>query len=287
METTSVGEWCHIDTLTPWSRNPRNNAEAIPQVAASIRQHGFPTVITVWAERGVVLAGHTRLAAMRKLLAENAAFALAGSPGPGFVPVRRCSFPSEHAAELFALADNKLGEVAQWDSAQLSTILSDLTSTLGLSALAASGFDADDVLAALDLSSAALDLSSAALSPPVAPPAPAVTPGAAGTATGVTAGTAGEAHADTATGAPVGPAGAPAVTPAVTPTRKADLVVQPPALVLIALLVSRTEQAEVLQLAHKLCAELFPDDTPEAADAMADTPRLSAVILHALRRATA
>lgn len=265
METTSVGEWCHIDTLTPWSRNPRNNAEAIPQVAASIRQHGFPTVITVWAERGVVLAGHTRLAAMRKLLAENAAFALAGSPGPGFVPVRRCSFPSEHAAELFALADNKLGEVAQWDSAQLSTILSDLTSTLGLSALAASGFDADDVLAALDLSSAAL-------SPPVAPPAPAVTPGAAGTATGVTAGTAGEV---------------PAVTPVVTPTRKADLVVQPPALVLIALLVSRTEQAEVLQLAHKLCAELFPDDTPEAADAMADTPRLSAVLLHALRRATA
>jgi len=270
METTSVGEWCHIDTLTPWSRNPRNNAEAIPQVAASIRQHGFPTVITVWAERDVVLAGHTRLAAMRKLLAENAAFALAGSPGPGFVPVRRCSFPSEHAAELFALADNKLGEVAQWDSAQLSTILSDLTSTLGLSALAASGFDADDVLAALDLSSAAL-------SPPVALPAPAGTPGVSGTATGP----AGEAPA--ATGAPAGPA----VTPAVTPMRKADLVVQPPALVLIALLVSRTERDEVLLLAHKLCATLFPDDTPEAADAMADTPRLSAVLLHALRRATA
>lgn len=252
MNDSPVAEWCHVDTLTPWARNPRINTEAIPKVAASIRRHGFPTVITVWAERDVVLAGHTRREAVRALLAEDPAFTLPGAPGPGFVPVRRCSFASEHDAELFALADNRLGEVSRWDTGMLSGVLADLSTSVGLAALNVSGFDADDVLSALDLDAAA------------------------------------KAATSTPTGIPTSTPTATTVrTPTSTPAlERTDLPVKPPTLVLVAMLVNRAERSEILQYTHTLCATLFPGDTPEDAEAMPDSPRFSQIILHALRRAT-
>ena len=55
-----------LEQIIPYARNPRNNAEAIATVAASIQEFGWRQPIVV-DEAMVVLAGHTRLEAARKL----------------------------------------------------------------------------------------------------------------------------------------------------------------------------------------------------------------------------
>ena len=101
-----------IDSLTPWSRNPRHNAEAVDAVAASIRRFGFASPIIARAADRVIIAGHTRWKAARVL-------------GMLDVPVRLLDL-TEAEAHALALADNRLGEIATWDDAELSRILRDL-----------------------------------------------------------------------------------------------------------------------------------------------------------------
>lgn len=121
-----IGEWLPIDALTPWDRNPRKNDAAAPRVADSIRRWGFVAPIVIWASRRRMVAGHTRLKAMRLLLAQDRAFVPSGAPGPGLVPVRFHEFSSEAEADLYALADNKLGEIAEWDEVKLEELVGPL-----------------------------------------------------------------------------------------------------------------------------------------------------------------
>jgi ParB family chromosome partitioning protein len=97
--------------LVPWARNPRNNEEAVRSVADSIRRFGFGAPIVARKSDKQVIAGHTRLLAAKML-------------GLKQVPVRLLDV-SDRDSELLALADNKLGEIAEWDNAELSRILSD------------------------------------------------------------------------------------------------------------------------------------------------------------------
>ncbi len=55
-----------LDAVIPYPGNPRVNDAAIPAVAHSIREFGFRNPILVDGD-GVVIAGHTRLAAARRL----------------------------------------------------------------------------------------------------------------------------------------------------------------------------------------------------------------------------
>jgi ParB-like chromosome segregation protein Spo0J len=56
-----------IDRLLPYARNARTHSdEQVAQVAASIAQFGWTNPILAGAD-GVVIAGHARLAAARKL----------------------------------------------------------------------------------------------------------------------------------------------------------------------------------------------------------------------------
>lgn len=128
--------WEPVDALVPWERNPRKNDAAVPRVAESIRRFGFVAPVVVWRERGRLVAGHTRLKAMRRLLASDPAFAPPGAPGAGVVPVRYVSFASEAEADAYALADNRLGEIAEWDEPELKAILAQLDDELR----AAAGF---------------------------------------------------------------------------------------------------------------------------------------------------
>lgn len=258
-----VAEWAHIDTLTPWDKNPRDNRAAIPKVAASIKRYGFPTVVTVWDESGIVLAGHTRVAAMRSLLSSDPDFLLSGSPGPGFVPVRRCSFASEAEAQMFALADNKLGEEARWDSPLLADLLADLSTSCGLDALGVSGFNSADVLAALDLKAAAT-AADRALAPPdvdgsaAPPPAATQAPGASAIP-----------------GTPTTPT--PAQPPATMPR------VAQPVLTLVGILLPRAERDTLLSLAYAVCEAQGNEARPASWEAMAESPLLGTTIVHALR----
>ena len=55
-----------LTDLVPYEKNPRKNDEAVKYVAESIRQFGFKVPIIVDKD-GVIVAGHTRYKAAKKL----------------------------------------------------------------------------------------------------------------------------------------------------------------------------------------------------------------------------
>jgi DNA modification methylase len=97
-----------LDDLTDWEDNPRINEDAVPRVAALIKQHGFAGTVVATPD-GVLRAGHTRCAALRTL-------------GIDRVWVNWMNFASVEAAEDYAIADNKSGEFAEWDREKLARL---------------------------------------------------------------------------------------------------------------------------------------------------------------------
>ena len=90
-----------IENLIPYVNNPRDNEEAVDQVAASIREFGFriPVIID---QQNVIVAGHTRVKAAQKLGLET-------------VPVIKIDDLSPAQLKAFRLADNKTAEFSHWD----------------------------------------------------------------------------------------------------------------------------------------------------------------------------
>lgn len=111
IKALAVETW-EIDRVKPYPGNPRLNDDAVDRVAESIRTFGFKIPILVTRE-GVIIAGHTRLKAARKL-------------GLTHVPVIQAADLSEDEARALRLADNKLSEIADWDFEMLGVELSAL-----------------------------------------------------------------------------------------------------------------------------------------------------------------
>lgn len=129
VENEPAAEWVSLDALKPWAKNPRENAKAIAKIAASIKRFGFGAPIVARKADGEIIAGHTRYEAAKKLKLDR-------------VPVRYLDLdPAD--AHLLALADNKLGEVSEWDSAKLLDMLGDLRQQGTDAALVAGWGDAD------------------------------------------------------------------------------------------------------------------------------------------------
>lgn len=94
-------EYRNIADLNPYENNPRLNDGAVDAVAASIKEFGFKVPIVVDSD-GVIVTGHTRLKAAKKL-------------GIDTVPVIVADDLTPEQVKAFRLADNKTGELAQWD----------------------------------------------------------------------------------------------------------------------------------------------------------------------------
>ncbi len=107
--------WVAVADLKPWAQNPRDNAKAVAKVAASIKRFGFATPLIARPETGEVIGGHTRLAAAEKL-------------GLTQVPVRWMPGLSDVEAHALALADNRVGEEADWDESMLADVLRQIDS---------------------------------------------------------------------------------------------------------------------------------------------------------------
>ncbi len=123
-----------IDRLLPYAKNARTHTdEQVAQVAASIKEFGWTNPILVGRD-GVIIAGHARLAAARKL-------------GIAEVPVILLDHLSETQRRALVLADNRLAENAGWDEALLAEELRDID-TDGFD-LATVGFAADELEALL------------------------------------------------------------------------------------------------------------------------------------------
>ena len=90
-----------IDEVRPYEKNPRKNYGAVKYVKESIRQFGFKVPIVIDSNR-VVVCGHTRLLAAKSL-------------GMTEVPCIMADDLTDDQVKAFRLADNKVGEFAEWD----------------------------------------------------------------------------------------------------------------------------------------------------------------------------
>lgn len=110
-----VWEYVDINDITPYEFNARDNEQAIPAVAESIKAFGFliPCVID---EHGQLVAGHTRTEAAKLL-------------GMTEVPCVRASHLTPAQIAQFRLIDNKVSEIAKWDHDLLAGEISKLADT--------------------------------------------------------------------------------------------------------------------------------------------------------------
>lgn len=100
-----IEQW-NVGDVIPYANNPRKNDDAVEYVANSIKEFGFQQPIVV-DSNGVVIVGHTRLKAARKLGLET-------------VPVVVADGLNENQVEAYRLADNKVAEFSLWDFDKLN-----------------------------------------------------------------------------------------------------------------------------------------------------------------------
>lgn len=101
-----------VQEIRPYEKNPRKNDDAVKYVAESIKQFGFKVPIVIDRD-GVIVAGHTRYKAAKKLKLDA-------------VPCIVADDLTEEQIKAFRLADNKVAEKAEWDFALLTEELDDL-----------------------------------------------------------------------------------------------------------------------------------------------------------------
>lgn len=102
-----------LSEITPYEHNPRRNEQAVPAVMESIRQCSYINDIIV-DENNVILAGHTRYKALKRLGYDDA-------------DICRVAGLTEEQKRKYRLLDNKTGEIAEWDMDMLSVELDGLT----------------------------------------------------------------------------------------------------------------------------------------------------------------
>jgi DNA modification methylase len=119
-----------IDRVIPYARNAREIPQAaIDKVAASIREFGWRQPIVVDGG-GVIVAGHTRLLAARKL-------------GLSAVPVHVADNLTAAQIKAYRLMDNRSHQEATWDMELLATELGELQA--GDLDMSLTGFDQDEI----------------------------------------------------------------------------------------------------------------------------------------------
>ena len=90
-----------LSEIRPYERNPRRNDPAVASVVESIQQCTYVAPIVV-DEDGVILAGHTRYRALKKLKRKEAEVIVKAGL-------------SEEQKRKYRLLDNKTAELAGWD----------------------------------------------------------------------------------------------------------------------------------------------------------------------------
>lgn len=122
MENTLI--YKNLNEIFPYDNNPRQNDGAVEAVANSILEFGFKVPIII-DRNDVIVAGHTRYKAGKRLGLET-------------VPCIIADDLTDEQVKAYRLADNKVGELAEWDLSKLEEELASLEMDMDLF-----GFDID------------------------------------------------------------------------------------------------------------------------------------------------
>lgn len=107
-------EYLGVDELTPYKRNARKHeTKDIDAIVSSINEFGFDDPIGIWGDRNVIVEGHGRLLAAKKIGMEK-------------VPVIRLDHLTDEQRRAYALAHNRTAELSNWDFELQSAELKDI-----------------------------------------------------------------------------------------------------------------------------------------------------------------
>jgi DNA modification methylase len=101
-----------LSEIKPYEKNPRKNDAAVEYVANSIKEFGFKVPIVIDKD-GVIVAGHTRYKASKKLKLTEVPCIIADDLTPEQI-------------KAYRLADNRVAEKSEWDIDLLSGELDDI-----------------------------------------------------------------------------------------------------------------------------------------------------------------
>lgn len=107
-------EYIDINKLKPYERNARKHEEAdVLTIMSSIEHFGFDDPIGVWGKQNLIVEGHGRLLAAKKL---------------GFkeVPCIRLDHLNDEERRAYALVHNKTAEMSSWEREFLDLELDDI-----------------------------------------------------------------------------------------------------------------------------------------------------------------
>ena len=107
-------EYLRPEDLTPYENNARAHTETdIAAICESIKDVGFSDPIGVWGPENIIVEGHGRLLAAKKLGLEK-------------VPVIRLDHMTDEQRREYALTHNKTAELSAWDFTRLQEELEKL-----------------------------------------------------------------------------------------------------------------------------------------------------------------
>lgn len=96
-------EYLPVSALKPYERNARKHRDFdVDKIVESIRVFGFDDPIGIWSDQNIIVEGHGRLMAAKKLGMET-------------VPCIRLDHLTDEQRRAYALAHNKTAENSEWD----------------------------------------------------------------------------------------------------------------------------------------------------------------------------
>lgn len=116
-----------VKDLKMYENNPRNNDQAVEEVAKSIQEFGFKVPMVI-DKNNVIVCGHTRYKACVKLGIETVPCVVADDLSPEQI-------------RAFRLVENKTNELASWDFEKLNQELDELDGLMDMEEFNFSNFE--------------------------------------------------------------------------------------------------------------------------------------------------
>lgn len=115
LETSLAIVYVPVDELKPYEKNARKHTDKdVQSIVESIHELGFNDPIGIWGDENLIVEGHGRLLAAKKL-------------GMQTVPCIRLDHLTDKQRRAYALAHNKTAELSSWLDEVLESELNDLT----------------------------------------------------------------------------------------------------------------------------------------------------------------